>query len=188
MAEVAFPSEIELTAMTIEPWFPGQVALRSPFTGFVQVLNRGYPSWRGVADISPAAAADVGKVIEAFLASLKGQENWTDLPLNRPTIASGTTSTVASIVNNTDGTVSHTLAADVGAVAGDWLTSGTRVFTVRAVSGLTLTLDPQLALAVGDTISAATTIRARARAPDVGPTRRTPNQWGPWRFTWEEAF
>ena len=52
MAEVPFPSGAEIAALHIEPWIPGQLALASPFTGSIQVLNRGYASWRGTMEIA----------------------------------------------------------------------------------------------------------------------------------------
>ena len=192
MAEVDFPSAAGLASFAIEPWVPGQIVLRSPFTGSIQILNRGYASWRGAAEIAPedATGETTAKAIEAFLASLEGQENWTALPLDRPTVAAGTTGTVETIANALDGTISHRLVSSITVAIGDWLVSGTRCYLVRDVDsqGDELTLDPQIPLAVGDTLGPATTIRARAQQTRSRPMRRTRDFWGPWRFDWEEAF
>ena len=192
MAEVAFPGVAELTAMSIEPWYPGQVVHESPFTGAVQVLNRAYASWRGSAEIARMSHADEthAQAIEAFLSSLSGQGNWTALPLNRPTIALGQLATVSAIINDAHGTVSHTLSNPVGAKVGNWVQSGTRVYVIRAVSadGLDVTLDPQAPLGATAEINRALTIRARAQNARARPMRRTPEFWGPWRFDWQEAF
>ena len=193
MAEVLFPADAEVSSMQIEPWNPGQIALSSPFTSSVQVLNRSHPSWRGQLEIAITDRADRGRSIEAFLVSLGGQANWAALPLDRgrldPVI--NPVATVASVINLADGTVEHGLVIDDDLQTGDWLTAqstGARVFIVRKVTGASAVLDPQIPLAVGDQLSAATTIRARAQSARPPRMPRTPDWWGPWRFDWQEAL
>ena len=192
MAEIAFPASAKIIALDIEPVSPGQLVHRSLFSGSVQVLDRGHATWQGMASLGARGNADEtdGKAIEAFLAALAGQKNWTALPLNRPTIAVGTSATVASLVNATDGSVHHNISAAIGVEPGDWLASGSRVYVVRATAnaGVQLTLDPQVPLAIGDSLGTAPTIRARARTATPPRTRRTPDFWGPWRFDWAEAI
>ena len=191
MAEAAFPSGAEITAMHIEPWHPGQIALESPFTGSVQVLNRGYGSWRGTAEFADKGnfGRELAQSMEAFFASLMGQGNWCALPLWRPTVGAGDTAAVSTVVNAADGTVRHNLAAALPAEVGRWLASGTRVYMVRAISASKrqITLDPQIPLAVGTAIGRATIIRARAQSARTPPMRRTSDFWGPWRLDWQEA-
>ena len=189
MAEVSFPSGAAITAMHVEPWLPGQIALASPFTGTVQVLDRGYASWRGAADIAVVDEDGDAKAVEAFLASLEGQANFTLLPLNRPTVGASDSATVSAIVNAADGTISHQLSDALTVAAGDWLANGTRVYAVRTVAavGQELTLDPQVPLEIGSAIGEALTIRAMRQAVRARPMRRTPDFWGPWRLDWQEA-
>ena len=191
MAEIDLPADARIAAMHIEPWHPGQIALESPFTGSVQVLNRGPASWRGSAEF--AVQDDAGEVtaqaMEAFFASLDGQGNWVALPLNRPTVATGNEATVSSLVNQADGTLIHRLSSPLeGLQSGHWLKAQgiDRVFIVRSIVNVSVTLDPQIPLAIGAAIEGATTIRARAQSARARPMRRTPDFWTPPRLDWAE--
>ena len=190
MAEVTFPSGAEITAMHVEPWLPGQLVLQSPFTGSVQVLDRGYASWRGSVEIAVLddEGEDTAQAIEAFFASLMGQGNWCALPLNRASVSASDTATVSAIINASDGTVKHELANALPAEVGHWLAIRDRRFTVRAINATQteITLDPQVPLTLGDTLGQAMTIRVRSQSVRSQPMRRTPDWWGPWRFDWQE--
>ena len=169
MAEVHLPAGSIVSAMHIEPWHPGQIVLVSPFTGSAQVLNRGYASWRGSAEFAPRHRADteVAQSLEAFFASLGGAANWVALPLIRPTIERGNRATVSAVVSATDGLLTHRLSRPLeGLRRGHWLeaqSAAPRIFIVRSLVRASVTLDPQLPLAVGTTLGPATRIRARAR-------------------------
>ncbi len=190
MATLVFPANASQTAMPIEPWMPGQVSLQSPFTGTVQVLDRGYASWRGTIEIAivDVEGEAVGKGVEAFLSSLEGQGNIALIPLNRPTIAVGASTTIAAIVDGADGTLSLQLSSTITTEVGEWLASGNRRYIVRAVNaaGDEVTLDPQMPIGVGSALTRATDIRIRAQ-PGSRTMRRSANYWGPWRLDWQEA-
>ena len=190
MAEVTFPAGAEITAMHIEPWYPGQIALQSPFTGSVQVLSRGYGSWRGTVEFAGKGnfGRELAQAMEAFFASLMGQGNWCALPLFRPSFAAAATAKVKAVVNENDGTIRHELKTALPAKAGHWLAAGDRRYTVRAINAAQteITLDPQIPLAVDTVLQLATDIRARAQSARMQPTRRISDFWGPWRWDWQE--
>ncbi len=164
MAQVTLLTDAKIMQVTISAWRPSQVGLQN-LASSVFVINRAYATWRGnvtFAKIDPYEDS-LAAAMEAFFASLDGQANWFDLPLYRPTIADDATATVSSVVNATDGTISHNISADLSAAVGDWLAVGNRRYVVRktTANGTQLTLDPQIPLEVGETIEDAANVRAR---------------------------
>lgn len=194
MAEAPFPAVAGITALSIAPWHPGQITHTSPFSGTVQVLDRGAGTWRGTVDIAQTRDDAEGSVIETFLASLGGMRNWCRLPLvrHRPGFAIDRTATVTALVNQRDGVLAHRVTLDAGAFqVGDWVvaqSTGARVFVVRTASSRAVTLAPQIPLEVDDRLTIATHIRARAASERLRPSRRTPDGWGPWSWDWQEAL
>ena len=192
MAQVLLPAGALITSMYIEPFQPGQIVLESLFTGSVQVLNRGYASWRGAAEfaIQDHQGESLAQEMESFFSSLGGQANWVSLPINRPTVAAGINATISAVVTNTDGTLAHNMSAALtGLRIGHWLSvqDSDRVFMVRAFSGVSVTLDPQIPLTVGTEITRAVNVRARSQTGSQS-LYRTLDFWGPWRFDWQEGI
>ena len=188
MGRIIFPAaEAGINVAAPQPYYPGQINLRSAITGSVQTLNRGYGSWRGIAAISLLGYYDEAraKKIESFFAALEGQQNYTDIPLQRPTPSAGS-ATVTAINVDSEGKLLHTLNTSLAVETGDWLSSSGRVFIVREVNGQVLVLDPQRPLGSNATISPAPTIRVKNDADIIPPTRRTYDNWGPWTFNWVE--
>ena len=72
--------------MDPQPYYPGQRVLRSAFSGARQVINTAHGRWRGTVQLAlqDDAGEEVAERVEAFFSSLESEENWTRLPLNRP--------------------------------------------------------------------------------------------------------
>lgn len=195
MAEIPWPAAAKIRNVPLHIIYPGQLAPRSPFTGTRQVLNRGYGIWAGSVEIelkhsSAEAAAEAGS-IESFLAALKGEENFTRIPVHRPTI-SEPSAPVRAVVANPDGTISFTLGVapteSRGYVAGAVVSVGKRMFMLRELgAGGIVTLDPQMPLPVGSVLRPVTAVRAHRPQNSSGrPARHSPSLRGPWTLEWEE--
>ena len=194
MAEIPFPSVAKIRSIPLHVILPGQLIQRSIFTGTRQVLNRGFGIWSGTVEIelkhsATEAAREAGE-IESFLNALKGGENFTRIPVHRPTI-SAASGAIDAIINNPDGTISFTLAvaptAAQGFRAGAVVSVGKRMFMLRSLGiGGTITLDPQMPLPIGTVLEPVTTVRAHRPEGSRNPGRHTPSLRGPWSFAWEE--
>ena len=193
MAQVEFPENVRLTGFHVEPWNPGQVALTSPFTGTTQVLNRAPASWRGSVSFAAVDRQDeqAAGAIEAFFASLNGQENWCAIPFLRPTIKRPLT--ITSATHNSAGRIGHDFAATPlksdGFEPGRWLQANGRAFIIQWVSKPPVTqlrLEPQIILAEGVNLEPITTMRVQAQSGQGALTRRSPDFWGPWQLNWVE--
>ena len=188
MPQVTFPALADVRENNIVPFFPHQIALPSRYTGAEQVLNTGYPTWRGTLNVAEVGNGDesLALEIETFFASLEGIANWANIPTNRPSIPNNlTVSTVSSI----GGYLVHTVAGDVAEIAiGQCCESSNKLFRVRAITGSNITFDPQRPITAGDTISTTTTVLVKALQKDFRPLRRIPDWWGPWSFEWKELI
>ena len=194
MAEIPFPSVAKIKSLPLHVIHPDQLIQRSIFTGTRQVLNRSYGIFAGTVEIELKHSSDVtdreAGEIESFLNALKGSENFTRLPVHRPTI-DAPSAAISSIITGADGTISFSLAiaptAAQGFRAGAVVTVGKRMFMLRPLrQGGVVTLDPQIPLPLGSVLQPTTTVRAHRPADSRTPSRRTPSLWGPWSFEWEE--
>ena len=194
MAEIPFPAEAKIKRIPLSVIHPGQLVQRSIFTGSRQVLNRSYGIFAGTVEIevkhsSLEASREAGR-IESFLNALKGAENFTRIPVHRPTI-SGPSGAVTAIINNPDGTISFTLAvaptAAQGFRAGAVVRVGTRMFMLRELgAGGTVTLDPQMPLPIGTVLQPTAIVRAHRPDNRIQAGVYTPSLRGPWTLEWEE--
>ena len=145
----------------------------------IQVLSTGVGSWEGVTEIGPM---EDGALIEAFLASMNGVENYTEMPIFRHTIGRRPT-TVTAFAN---GQITLSDRPD-GVATGSWFRAGTRLFIFDSVpsAGTTFGYWPTRPLAIGTFIRTASSMRVRARGTVNMPLTR--NRYGPWTFRWQEA-
>ncbi len=206
---IPMPDGVEISSMNFGLAFPGQVVHTSPFTGTSQFINRSTGIWTGTAQLTAdrETASDTTYLeVEAFLAALAGQANYTELPLNRPHVPIQTADKRHSIVfveTADDGRTSVCIAAHdqlrpETALLGAYFTlpSG-RVHQVIKDAPLdyinTVIFSPD---AVGSTtafsadglFTQATKIRARRISSDALVSPRTPDRWGPWTLDWIEAI
>ena len=190
MAEVAFPLN---TARTVELRLrrenPGQITHEIPSTGARKTFTFGAGHWAGQVTFGRMRDRQSSQIMEAFIASLDGGANWTQLPLREAkTYRSATTSLQVS--GSTAGSLlTHTFdnnpleAADVGT----YWNSSNRLFIVTQVDGANVALWPQLVLAADTRLTAATFVLARQDANS--PTMpQTVDFGGPWSWNFVEAI
>ena len=163
MSQITPPTVLldALQSVVMRVDYSSQVGLQSPWTGGIQILDRGYPRWIGVASFARIGSERPDfeietAAIEAFFSSFHGLANWFELPHHRETLASGVSADVSSRTVNSDGDLEHGLdSALTGAMVGTRVRSGNWTFSIREIlAGNAYILDPQRPLAVNDTIEA----------------------------------
>ena len=128
-----------ITQVDMRLGMPQQSVLRSPWTGGVQILNRGYARWSGTAQIAPsgrpiASRHDEWGVIEAFFGSLQGAENTFDLPHHRPGAVLADNTTIVNSQTQGDGVLRHRLSAvERGLQVGQMINAGTQTYIVAEI-------------------------------------------------------
>ena len=183
MANVVWPSTLKITEQNITPINPAEFVHAIPQSRTTQVLIGGYGTWIGNTGISHQIDQNEA---EAFLAEMSTRDNTTEMPLARPTIASGSSIAITSVVGNL-----YTLASRPEGLKRDaYVRSGNEVFIiVSATTGANpqISLWPYTPLTTSDTIEDATNMRVRSRGNS--PLNRT-GQWtfGPYNFQWEQAL
>ena len=183
MGEVPYVAGARLIELSLTPSVPGQIRHVVPSTGEIEIFNRGYGLWTGIARFH-SIKGDIAGQIEAMFAALNGAENFVELPLRgRKTLEAATS------ISRVNGTV-YTLTAAVGGLGrGTYIRSGDRVFIISAQpSAREIQLWPPVPLEIGDDIGIATTIRARSPDSSVPDLPSTPNWSGPWVFGFQEAI
>ena len=201
MPHIAMPSAFSdrIRQVDMQLGFPQQSVLRSPWTGAVQTLNRGYSRWSGLVDLRPEAAAtdayqgDWG-AIEAFLGSLQGAANTFDLPHRRPP-APLTADTVFAAsrtpaTGDQAGVLQHRLpyAVPSGLAPGQLLNAGNRTFVIALILAQRwLVLYPQRIIPNTAPANPSSTIRVRAGTSDGVVSPLTSHRSGPWSLPWIEA-
>ena len=183
-----------ITQVDMRLGMPQQSVLRSPWTGGVQILNRGYARWSGTAQIAPsgrpiASRHDEWGVIEAFFGSLQGAENTFDLPHHRPGAVLADNTTIVNSQTQGDGVLRHRLSAvERGLQVGQMINAGTQTYIVAEIqTGRWLVLYPQRVIANMTALVSSTTIRVRAAGSTGITSPLTPDRPGPWSLQWEEA-
>ena len=151
MAEIIVPDEVLCLTVANESHldFPNQIVLTSPWTANRSVINRGYPSWVGNFTLGRTDIDSIGLVVESFLSAFEGQGNWASVPVDRPTVPEGISTTITSkLLDNDTGNLTHTLAANTdffdALQVGMRLKAGDNVYSVRSIDGTVVILDPCL--------------------------------------------
>ncbi len=194
MASVAFPAAANVTRSTLSMAFPGQVVHRPLFGAAAQVLERGAGHWRGITTIGEAQGEDA-EAIEAFFAAMHGATNHTELPHYRPTLALSAPAPIITVEAGAG--ESQIIVLEVqNARPGMFFRVGARSYIVTAVNDhqteddrQVLTIQPAALLAIGNEVTASTTIRASSATAGAGvSTSASPDWSGPWSFEWVEYY
>ena len=189
MSQITFPAGASLETFNIEPWFPGQIVQRLPFTGAIHVLARGYAAWRGQTSIAPIARDEVAvaATIESFLAAMVDLGNYCELPLEGK-LANVTGNPTVTGLAASGGTITTTLSRSQTWNQGEWVRIENRCYMVRTSGVATrFVLDPNRPLKSNAAVTQPTTIRVRRTSPEGTILRRTRDFLGPWSFVWEEV-
>ena len=91
MPQISFPTltspyDERYTNFDVAPFNPDQESQTSPYTGAVSIFNRSPGRWRGNLVIGQMDDEEQAGLVEGFIASLKGLENWAQLPFGRATV------------------------------------------------------------------------------------------------------
>ena len=177
------PADERYTNFDITPFNPDQESQASPYTGSVSVFDRAPGRWRGVVAIGQMDNEEQAGLVEAFLTSLKGIENWARLPFGRATIPD---SIAINSIDITDDSV--TIAADSVIRTGHFALVGDRVVIVRGrPADDKLILWPYIpSILPGVTLEPATHILARITNGDQFTMPRDLDFFGPWSLQWVE--
>ena len=188
MALIPFPSGLSFENESLGLVWPGQAALRSPFTAHTQVLTRGSGIWRGSAHFPPTTSEAERRAIERFFARLEGQRNWTELPIDAPAPDTTDEPTVSSVTAS-DGSLVTELSGDPMYAAGDYLRVGDRLALVdERIEANRYRLLPQAVWTAGDAVKPGATVLARRASGSELLSPHSPDFHGPWIFDWIEAI
>ena len=188
MAEITFPSGASLENFSVEPYFPGQIVQRLPFTGAAPVLNRGYPTWRGQTSIAPLARDEVAVAasIESFFAAMVSLANYCELPL-KESLADVTGSPTVTGSTSSGGNIVTAISAAQTWESGEWVRIENRCYMVREkVLATSFILDPNRPLTSAASVTKPATIRVRRTQSEGAILRRTREFMGPWLLVWDE--
>ena len=188
MPQVSFPTltspyDERYTNFDVAPFNPDQESQTSPYTGAVSIFNRSPGRWRGNLAIGQMDDEEQAGLVEGFIASLKGLENWARLPFGRATLSTGIT--ISGITPASD-TVEIAAASVVR--AGQYARVGSRVVIVRGrPNDTSLVLWPYIpAITVGTILQPATHILARITNTHQLTMPRDSDFYGPWALQWIE--
>lgn len=197
MPHIDLPQSLRrrITSVDLRLGYPGQISLRSPWTGNSQLLNRGYQRWEATAEIAPSGKPilprheDEWGPIEAFFAALNGRQNTFDLPHRRPAAdISGTFRFQAS--RTVDEVLQHRLPSQPGAdfSVGQMLNADNRSYmVVRILPQRWIVLNPQRVIGTAVDVTASTTIRVRAASSEGINMPLQAFRPGPWSINCDEA-
>lgn len=194
MALIAYPTlnapYNSFTRLDLEPWNPNQEEQENPYTGDVAVYARSPGRWRGVATIGEMNDREQAGLVEAWVAGLRGAANWSNIPLDRPTLAEDVSLSITA-VDTATGVL--TVAEDLTALAvtiGLYCRIGTRVLIIEGIpSQHEVVVWPFVpALSVGAALLPATTIQVRRPANRGVALPREVDIFGPWVIDFVEKI
>ena len=196
MPHIDLPQSLidRITSVDLRLGYPGQVTLRSPWTGDSQLLNRGYQRWEATVNIAPGGKPILPRhgewgPIESFFAALNGRQNTFDLPHQRPP-ADISGSFMFSSSRTVDEILQHRLSARPGAdfAVGQMLNADGRTYMVVSILPQRwVVLNPQRVIASTVAVTASDSIRVRASSSEGVNLPLQAFRPGPWSVTCEEA-
>ena len=197
MAEISFPTAVQITQFDIGLFVPGQVNLASPYTGTVSTLTRGAGLWRGSCGfaLTDSQSESDAMAVEVFLASMANLSNDSNIPLKRATPermpAGFAISSASSLVA---GRIQYSLSPSALAYikVGQYLRIADRIYLIAHLdpTGTACVLVPEVtSIDNGSVISRAEYIRV-VQDPESRfvASPRSPDFHGPWSFSWVEKI